>query len=117
MSETIFLRFPDREAARAAFALYGSGTVEGPDGTTVWPSCGTYEGHRYDIVVVGADGKILRPTGATIEDDSGFGPQPVLEPVAGFHVNVLWHGPGDLIPDFGAARVFPATPEGEFAAA
>jgi hypothetical protein len=116
-STTIFLRFPDRETARAAFALYGSGTAEGPDGAPVWPSCGTYEGYRYDIAVVGADGTIFRPTGATIEADPDLGPMPVLEPVAGFHVNVLWQGPAELIPDFGAARVHPVTPECVFAAA
>jgi hypothetical protein len=111
---TIYLRFPDRDTARAAFALYGSGTVEGPDGVPVWPSCGTYQGHRYDIAVVGADGTIFRPTGETVETDPELGPMPVLAAVAGFHVNVLWHGPDELIPDFGAARVFPVTPEGGF---
>ena len=117
MSETVFLRFPDRETARAAFALYGSGTVAGPDGAPAWPSCGTYQGHRYDIAIVGADGTLFRPTGETVESEAGFGPIPVLEPVPGFHVNVLWHGPAELIPDFGPARVFPASPEGVFTAA
>jgi hypothetical protein len=116
MSETIFLRFSDREAARAAFALYGSGTAVGPDGETAWPSCGTYQGHRYDIAIVGADGTPFRPTGESVETDPEFGPAPVLAPVAGFHVNVLWQGPPELIPDFGAARVFPVTPECVFAA-
>lgn len=113
MSETIFLRFADREAARAAFALYGSGTVAGPDGAPQWPSCGAYQGHRYDIALVGADGAIFRPTGTIV--DTGSGPEPAMALVAGFHVNVLWRGPEGLIPDFGAARVFPQTPDCVFA--
>ena len=112
---TIFLRFPDRASAQAAFALYGSGVIEGPDGVPAWSSYGTYQSCRYDIAIVGADGTLFRPTGESVEADPEFGPVPVLAPLPGFHVNVLWHGPAELIPDFGAARVYPVTPECVFA--
>lgn len=114
MSTTIFLRFPSRDAAREAFGLYGSGTVTGPDGEPYWPSCGTFGGHRYDLAILYGDGLILRPTGETVETDEGA--TPVLAPIEGYHVNVLWHGPVEMIPDFGPARIYPVTPECVFAA-
>lgn len=113
MSTTIYLRLPSEAEARAMFASMGQGTIPGPDGEPYWPSSGTYAGHRYDMVVIGGDGTIWRPTGEQIETDEG--PMPQMEAIAGYHVNLLWHGPEALIPDFGAARLHPVTPECVFA--
>lgn len=94
---TVFLRFPSEADAQAMLIAFGAGPAEGeefqPYGT------GEFNGARYDYVVVNGKGVIWK-------DDL---------PIPGYHVNILWRGAEDQIPDFGELRVYPETPECVFA--
>ncbi|MEY4034660.1 MAG: hypothetical protein RL492_1854 [Verrucomicrobiota bacterium] len=108
---TVFLRFPGEADAQAMLVAFGAGTAEG-EGFQPYGS-GEFEGVRYDYAVVNGEGTIWRPTGGMIETESG--PVPERAPVPGYHVNILWRGEEEGVPDFGALRVYPATPECVFA--
>lgn len=111
MSVTVFLRFPSEADAQAMLVSFGAGPAEG-EGFQPYGS-GEFEGARYDYAVVNGQGTIWRPTGETVE--TADGPMPVVAPIPGYHVNLLWRGDAADVPDFGPLRVYPATPECVFA--
>ena len=111
MAQTIYLRCTSLgEAVLLLAAVLGYGPEHDLDtGREIWPGAGRApDGTRYDVDFVGT---LHAPTGAVIETDEG--PTPVLAPIEGYHVNVLWWG--ETPPDFGSAVVTPATPSRTFA--
>lgn len=109
MSTTIFLRFESEDAARAMFVAFGYA----PDPEVGWQADGKidFEGHRADFRVVNGDGVIRRETGGVLLVEGVEVPE--TAPVPGYHVNLIWQGPDELIPDFGPVRLDPPplTPE------
>lgn len=110
MSTTIFLRFDSEAAARALFLSFGYE----PDPDAGWQADGKidFEGHRADYHVVNGTGVIRQATGGTILIEGVAMPE--TAPMPGYHVNLSWSEPEELIPDFGAARVHPEPPECRF---
>lgn len=93
---TIFLRFSDRaEAIMVLSAVLGFDGEQTEDGRQMWSS-GLHEGERYHLSFL---------------SDMG-----VICGAAGDHVNLLWPGPAETAPDFGAYVVAPATPSCVFSA-
>lgn len=111
MCETLFLRFADAAAARAALAPLGL-----VDATGGFRTEAIFEGIRIDCDVLFGDGVIWRsPPVSPSADGAPRDPEAVIaaEPIPGFHVNLLWWG--DTPPDFGPARIVPVTPTCVFA--
>lgn len=111
---TIHLRFPDRAAALTALAPLGltapdSETGEADFVTTAYPGVA-----RVDLVLLGGTGRHHRQIGVETIDDPIAGPieVPVMVPVPGFHVDLLWSG--GAVPDFGEAVITPASPSSGF---
>lgn len=100
------------------FRAFGYEPQQDESGEAVWQFDGKldFEGHRADYHVVNGNGVILRPTGSTFTVEGQEVPE--MAPVPGYHVNIRWLGPVEMIPDFGPARFAPepATPECRFSA-
>lgn len=116
---TVFLRFADRAsaiaAARSIMAAESVPIDEDPDGV---PLMGyTDDGTRFDLALVGGDGTYRSQSGTEkmVVDGVGEIDVPVFADQPGFFVNLLWHGSESSLPDFGAARIHPATPRQVFA--
>lgn len=112
MTIELFLKFPDRTTMlQVASALSGIEGVEHPtvDGWLVIdPETGA--SHYWNLCEVGT---LFEPTGEMIE--TAMGPQPVMAPLEGYHVNGLWHGDADTLPPaLSAFRIFPAAPKVRF---
>lgn len=108
--ETIFLRFVSREEAIAAF-----NSVTGADAEALQdvPPVVMLEHGPCFIDVIFGDGVVRRPTGEVVQGE--LGPEPVVQPVAGFHVNLLL-SPGAVLPEeLEAVRIYPEDPACVFA--
>ncbi|MCS0497848.1 hypothetical protein NVS89_22415 [Ancylobacter sp. MQZ15Z-1] len=94
----IYLRFPDREAAlTTGAALIGEETIEH------LAADGWWEGIYWCIDDIGA---LYEPTGEVDEDGA-----PVMDELPGYHVNGLWCGPLESLPEALAAyRIDPDPP-------
>lgn len=94
---TIFLHFADRaEALSVLGATLGyASTAPEPGAPEAWPT-GWCEGIRYDLAFLADHG--------------------VACGSAGDHVNLLWGGAPEALPDFGAHQLAPVTPSCLFAA-
>lgn len=117
---TVFLRFTDAAAAAAAVRalLLDANVVEGLAPGAIVSMGYTAAGIRFDLAPVGGDGVLRVAVGTETVKIDGIGPveTPRFEPRPGFHLNLLWHGDEGDLPDFGAARIHPATPGQIFAA-
>lgn len=117
---TVFLHFADvgeaDAAVRAALLAPGADGALRP-GEPI--SMGyTAAGIRFDLAPVGGDGVLRAVVGTDPVEVDGLGTveMPRLEARPGYHLNLLWHGEEDDLPDFGAARIHPETPSQIFAA-
>jgi hypothetical protein len=101
--KTLYLRFPDEAAALAAFSA-----VTGLPVATLAdvPSKVEVSGMLCDVDPIGV---LIRPTGAA--DAAG---EPIVELIAGWHVNV-WMPDAAVMPEaLAGVEVFPVTPSRVF---
>lgn len=103
--KTIYLRFPDRNAALARLEAILGHELD-PEGGML-PTSGHWQDARYDVDDVGV---IHAPVPPDADENA------VPEAMPGWHVNLLWWGDeGKAGPDFGADVVLPLTPSRVFA--
>lgn len=102
--KTIYLRFTDRDAALVRLADVLGHEIE-PEGGML-PTSGLWKSERFDLDEVGV--LHARRPPKTGEDA-------LLQPLSGWHVNLLWWGADEAAPDFGADEIAPATPSRVFA--
>ncbi|WP_333822870.1 hypothetical protein [Pinisolibacter sp.] len=111
---TIHLRYIDRATALAALEPFGLVERDPETGTAGFRVTAYLDGVRVDLMPLGGDGIHRRRVGT----DFFEGPDgdrieiPVMEPVPGYHVDLLWSG-GEM-PEFGDAVIVPATPTSTF---
>ncbi len=87
---TIYLRFADRDAALARLVAVLGHELE-PEGGML-PTSGRWQGERFDLDEVG----VLH---VPLPLDANEGA--VSEALPGWHINLLWWGQDDAVPDFG----------------
>lgn len=102
--QTIHLRFPDEASALAAFAAV---TGQEVGSVSDVPSMVVVNDLRIDVLPIGP---LTHDTG-TVDQDGA----PIVEPVAGWHVNLLMPADGVLPDALAAVQVFPLTPSFVFA--
>lgn len=116
---TVFLRFADKASAiSSARSIMASENVDLDADAEVVPLMGyTANGIRFDLALVGGDGTYWSQAGTEKHTIDGLGEVdvPVFEAQPGFFANLLWHGPEESMPDFGAARIYPSSPSLIFA--
>lgn len=101
---TIYLRFSDEAAALAALvSIAGQDVALVDDG----PSMVIVNDLRIDVLPIGL---LTHDTGSVDQDGA-----PIVEPVVGWHVNLLVPDEAVLPDPLPAVQVFPATPSFVFA--
>ena len=96
MTASRLLRFDTRADGEAFLAALGMAETDPATGAAVLPQPGRLDGVRFDLLPVGGDG-VLRRLHVTPEGDV------TVETVPGWHVDLLWHGKPEALPDFGTA--------------
>jgi hypothetical protein len=103
---TIYLKFNSKEEALLKLNSVINYAQIDIDGMLIYPTTGEFNNIRYDLDFVG---EIRKETGEYIDDI------PVSTTIPGYHVNVLWWGSIEDMPDFGANIISPNTPTRIFA--
>ena len=105
MTASRLLRFDTRADGEAVLAALGMAETNPVTGAVVLPQPGRLDGVRFDLLPLGGDGVLRVPIGRETVTIPGFGSieRPLFEVRPGWHVDLLWHGSAETLPDFGTA--------------
>lgn len=107
----IYCVFPDRAAAlQLARFLTNNPELEDFSNDGWWTNPETDESTYWCMDVVFGTGTVFEPVGEPDEEGNRE-----MQPVPGFHVNILWQSPENTLPaQISSFRIYPKTPVCKF---